>query len=154
MKRHHTCHSSNENETGKRKRCKERGPISRVVRGLASRLGIHRHTVIAGFVLGFVFVPMLTLLIFLAALYWANQPGRIEEQLDRVAAKAKRTYKEHFGGERENGPTTKVDKHAAVPDFPELRRKFEELETRASAMEACVSSEEYSLNRQFRNMGR
>jgi hypothetical protein len=110
--------------------------------------------VIAGFVLGFVFVPMLTLLVFLAALYWVNEPGRIEEQLDRVAAQAKRTYKEHFGRERESTPTAKVDEHAAVPDFPELRRKFEELETRASAMEACVSSEEYSLNRQFRNMGR
>lgn len=155
-----------------------RGPIGRVVRGLSDRLGVHRHTIIAGFVLGFIFVPILTLLVFLGAVYWVNDPERIEDKLDHLADKARNSYRTHFGsgsGQRRNrygapenqpraartapednaDPRSNPDSHADfVPDFPELRRKFEELETRAAAMETCVASEEFALNRQFRAMGR
>ena len=161
----------------RRRNGSRRGPISRVVRGLSERLGVHRHTIIAGFVLGLVFVPMLTLLVFLGALYWVNDPERIEDKLDHLADKARKSYRSHFGGGTsrrhhddappESGtpagagaPEGSSDARpnpaspAFVPDFPELRRKFEELETRAAAIETCVASEEFALNRQFRAMGR
>ena len=89
----------------RRRNGSRRGPISRVVRGLSERLGVHRHTIIAGFVLGLVFVPMLTLLVFLGALYWVNDPERIEDKLDHLADKARKSYRSHFGAGRAVGIT-------------------------------------------------
>ena len=42
-------------------RGRRHGPIKRVVRGLADAFCVSRGIVIAGFVLGFVFAPLLTL---------------------------------------------------------------------------------------------
>ena len=137
-----------------------------MVRTLADKLNVHRHLVIAGFVLGFIFVPMLTLLVFLGALYWANDPERLETSFDRVAEKAREKYKAHFSAEPDDtapdsavadpvsGRVPVTETEFKLPEFPELRRKFEELEARAGAMEACVASDEFTLNREFRQMGR
>ena len=59
-----------------RRSYRRRGPIKRVTRGLADAFGVARGVVIAGFVLGFVFVPLLSLAAFLVALYWVNSPDR------------------------------------------------------------------------------
>ena len=61
---------------------RRRGPVKRVVRGLADVFGIPRGVVIAGFVLGFVCVPLLTLLVFLAAWYWVDDPERTRRHVD------------------------------------------------------------------------
>lgn len=141
----------------KRRKARRRGPISRVVRGLSKKLNVHKHLVIAGFVLGFIFVPMLTIFVFLGALYWANDPEALEERIDGLARKARTQYKKFAEGPPprvNDAPTTVNETEFRLPEFPELRRKFEELEARTGKMEACVASEEFTLNRQFRSMGR
>jgi len=130
------------------------GPIKQVVRGLSRRFGVKRGFVIAGFVLGFVFVPLLTLLVFLAALYWVNHPENVEDTLDRLLRKVQRAirgtksrpaYADGGIGE------VAIDGDDDV-DLAKLRRRFEDLERRAETMEEYVASEEHTLNREFRRM--
>jgi len=130
------------------------GPVKQVVRGLSDRFGVKRKYVIAGFVLGFVFVPLLTLLLFLATLYWVNHPEGIEDTLDRLLRKVRRairatwtrtTYASDGLGE------VTIDDDDDV-DFADLRRRFDDLERRAEGMEEYVSSEEHALNREFQRI--
>jgi len=130
------------------------GPIKQVVRGLSNRFGVKRKYVIAGFVLGFVFVPLLTLLLFLAGLYWVNHPEGIEDTLARLlrkvrsAIRATRT-RTTYASDGVGGVTIDDDDEV---DFADLRRRFDDLERRAEGMEEYVVSEEHALNREFRRM--
>ena len=143
-------------DRGRRRR---RGPIKRVVRGLADAFGVSRGLVIAGFVLGFVFAPLLTLVVFLVALYWVDHPERTHRyagvaygHLRRAADRIRRGVAGgprggEAGGESREPPRPFVDPAA-------LGRRFEALERRARAIEAFVASEEFRLDREFRRMGR
>ena len=126
--------------------------ISRMVGALSRRLGVHRHAGIAGFVLGFVFAPMLTLPVLLAALYWTKHPERMERQLNGVVEKARSTYRSYVRTAPETNDPPPREKDQPVPDFPELRRRFEALEARTQTMESCVASDEFNLNRQFKGL--
>ena len=142
-----------------RGRGRRRGPIKRVVLGLADAFGVSRGLVIAGFLLGFVFAPLLTLVVFLAALYWVDHPERTHRyagvaygHLRRAADRIRRgvaggSRGGEAGGESREPPRQFVDPAA-------LGRRFEALERRARAIEAFVASEEFRLNREFRRMGR
>ena len=70
---------------------RRRGPVKRVIRGLADAFGIPRGVVIAGFVLGFISAPLLTLLVCLAALYWVDHPERVRRYADTAYDSFKRT---------------------------------------------------------------
>ena len=141
---------------------RRRGPIKRVIRGLADALGIPRGVVIAGFVLGFVFVPLLTLLAFLAALYWVDHPEhtrrRMEAAHDSLKRAADRLRRLASGpGRRESsggggGPGREPPSPAVDPAA--LARRFERIERRARAIEEFVASEEFRLDREFRRMER
>ena len=141
---------------------RRRGPIKRVIRGLADTFEIPRGAVIAGFVLGFVFVPMLSLLAFLAALYWVNDPGRARRRVDsffgslrragnRLRPRAEGRRHASAGGD----PSRDSSEPVRTPVDPiALARRFERIERRARAIEEFVASEEYRLNREFRRMER
>ena len=145
-----------------RRSYRRRGPIKRVTRGLADAFGVARGVVIAGFVLGFVFVPLLSLAAFLVALYWVNSPERMRRRMDtffdsmrragdrfrRAAARPEqRGADSEPGGESSEPPRPAVDSSA-------LARRYERIERRARAIEAFVASEEFRLNREFRRMER
>ena len=141
---------------------RRRGPIKRVTRGLADAFGIPRGVVIAGFVLGFVFVPLLTLLVFLAALYWVNHPERTRRYMDTAYDPLKRAADRlwrgaagprHRSAGGEPGPESHEPPRPAI-DPTALARRFERIERRARAIEEFVASEEFRLNREFRRMGR
>ena len=137
-------------------RSRRRGPIKRVVRGLAGRFGVPRGLVIAGFVLGFVFVPLLTVLLFLAALYWVDHP----EQGERHAARAAgwgRDVLARLAAALRGHPAPGSDPAeaaAAAREIGLLGARFAALERRARAIEEYVASEEFRLEREFRRMGR
>ena len=155
MSRRRHSHHRDRPHRGRRRR----GPIKRVVRGLADAFGVSRGMVVAGFVLGFVFAPLLTLVVFLAALYWVDHPERTHRyagvaygHLRRAAARIRRGVAGtprggEAGGESREPPHPFVDPAA-------LGRRFEALERRARAIEAFVASEEFRLDREFRRMGR
>lgn len=141
---------------------RRRGPVKRVVRGLADVFGIPRGVVIAGFVLGFVCVPLLTLLVFFAALYWMDHPertrrhvGAVRDSLRRAADRLRRGVADSRlrragaepGREPRERPRPAIDPGALV-------RRFERIERRARAIEEFVASEEFRLNREFRRMER
>ena len=141
---------------------RRRGPIKRVIRGLADAFETPRGVVIAGFVLGFVFVPMLSVLAFLAALYWVNDPGRARRQMDsflgslrragnRLRPRAEARRHERAGGDSSRDSSEPV---RTPVDPTALARRFERIERRARAIEEFVASEEYRLNREFRRMER
>ena len=153
---------SRRHHDGRRSR-RRRGPIKRVTRGLADAFGVPRGLVVAGFVLGFVFIPLLTLLAFLAALYWVNDPARARRHVDsffdflgRAGDRVRRgamgrtqwsADREPAGGETSGPARPSLDPSA-------LARRFERIERRARAVEEFVASEEFRLNREFRRMGR
>jgi hypothetical protein len=127
--------------------------VKRVIRGLAERFSVSRGTVIAGFVVGFVFVPILTGLVFAAAWFWVDDPERFESRLNGAADWARKAYDWTFGSKVPKESTSAEEIMAEpVPDFPNLRRAFERLETRTGNIEAYVSSDEYRLHREFRDM--
>ena len=142
---------------------RRRGPIKRVIRGLADAFGIPRGVVIAGFVLGFVFAPLLTLLVFFVALYWVDDPERARRHLDamydslrwgvdRLRRSARGPGRRGSSG-GEPGREPRETPRPAV-DPAALARRFEGIDRRARAIEEFVASEEFRLNREFRRMER
>jgi phage shock protein PspC (stress-responsive transcriptional regulator) len=81
--RHHSQHSNDDHEEAPSKRsgC----AIKRIVRGLAHRFDVSRGVVIASFVVGFVFVPVLALLVLGAAWFWVDDPERFEHRVSNAA---------------------------------------------------------------------
>lgn len=144
------------------RRSRRRGPIKRVVRGLADALDIPRGAVIAGFVLGFVFVPLLSLVAFLAALYWVNDPERTRRHVDSLFGFIRRTgdrFRRGAAGPRVGGAAGGTERESPEPPrspvYPaELVRRYERIERRTRAIEEFVASEEFRLNREFRRMER
>ena len=137
---------------------RRRGPIKRVVRGLANALGIPRGIVIAGFVLGFVFIPLPALLVFLAALYWVDNPERARRHADSVFDSLRRTGRRLRRSAAGAGPGSAGSDSSEPPRPPvdpdSRARRFERVELRTRAIEEFVASEEFRLNREFRRMGR
>ena len=144
------------------RRFRRRGPIKRVTRGLADALGIPRGAVIAGFVLGFVFFPLLSLLAFLAAWYWVNDPERTRRHADSLFDSIRRMGDRFGRGAAEprvrgvaGGTERESPEPARSPVYPTaLARRFERIERRARVIEEFVASEEFRLNREFRRMER
>ena len=145
-----------------RRSYRRRGPIKRVTRGLADAFGVPRGVVIAGFVLGFVFVPLLSLAAFLVALYWVNSPERMRRRMDTFFDSMRRAGNrlrgaaarpEHRDADSEPGGESSEPPRPAV-DSSALARRYERIERRARAIEAFVASEEFRLNREFRRMER
>ena len=146
---------------GRRSR-RRRGPIKRVIRGLSDAFGVPRGVVIAGFVLGFVFVPLLSLAAFLAALYWVNHPERTRRHVDSFFDSLRRAgdrLRRGGAGPRRRGACSEPNTESDGPTRPAvdpsaLARRFERVERRARAIEEFVASEEFRLNREFRRMER
>ena len=145
------------------RRCgRRRGPVKRVIRGLADTFGVPRGMVIAGFVLGFVFLGPWTVVVFLAAWYWVDHPERARRWMDAACESvrwtADRVWRGAAGaGHRGGGgaPDRGPDEPPPPPADPAaLARRFERIERRARAIEEFVASEEFRLNREFRRMER
>lgn len=128
--------------------------IKRIIRGIADKFSISRGTVLAGFVVGFIFAPLLTAIVFVAAWFWIDDPKRFETRISGAADKARQAYEWTFGSWVPK-LTARADEIMAepVPGFPALRRAFDRLEPRTAKVEDYVSSDEYRLHREFRNMG-
>ena len=145
---------------GRRRR--RRGPIKRVVRGLADAFGVPRGVVIAVFVVGFVCIPLLSLLAFLVALYWVNDPERTRRHVDSFFDGLRRGNHRLWrgtAGPRRKGVDAEPERESRKPppppiDSTALARRFERIERRARAIEEFVASEEFRLNREFRRMER
>ena len=142
---------------------RHRGPVKRVVRGLADAFGIPRGVVIAGFVIGFVSAPLPTLLVGFAALYWVDHPERVRRYADTAYDAFKRTTDRLWRSLAASQPrgagggSGRREPHepARPPVDPAtLARRFERIERRARAIEEFVASEEFRLAREFRRMER
>ena len=150
-----SCPRSRSRRPGRRRR----GPIKRVTRGLADAFGIPRGVVIAGFVLGFVFAPLPTLLVFFVALYWVDDPERTRRHVDAaydVLGRAADRLRRGIRGPRQGGSGGGSGREPSRPaiDPAALVRRFERIERRTRVIEEFVASEEFRLNREFRRMER
>ena len=156
--------------------------INRVIRGCKDATGLGKGPVITLFVLGFIFMPLLTGLVFLAMLLWTGNPTKARESLDRFSGHVKRAGK-HFtnatlgqphrsraaaqpdmdfedsksesGSARHNrGPKPGAANNATRTSPSDLRKRYESLEERARRIEAFVASEEYRLEQEFEKMNK
>ena len=150
-----------------RRRCRKSkgvwGMIDRVVHGLSEALGLGHGMIITGFVLGFIFVPLLTAIVFLVTLYWVSYPEQARRHLERVSSAVRRAGHRlsdaAFARDtRTTATEPNIDDEPPAPKRPrttssELRKRFEALDQRAKSIEAFVASEEYRLEREFKRMG-
>ena len=145
----------------RRRRCR-RGPVRRVVRGLADAFGLPRGVVIAGFVIGLLSVPLLTVMVFLAVLMWVDHPDRVRRYADTARDVFRRaTDRLRHGADagRRHGPDGDRSREThepsrAPPDPSALARRLRRIERRTRTIEEFVASEEFRLDREFRRMGR
>jgi hypothetical protein len=147
-------YSQSQSQNGDRERKGGCGVISRVLTALARRFSVDKALIITGFVLGFVFAPVLATLTFVGAWIWSGDEERYERLGGQAVRGVQRAWRAAFGGSAGHTPGDPMeDPPARHPvDFPELRREFEDLEQRAAGMEKFVTSEERALEREFRNM--
>jgi hypothetical protein len=118
--------------------------------------------VVTGFVLGFVFVPLLAVFVFLGALYWVHHPEQVESNLEKAAGWIRNWWNEsrRSAADRPSERSAPdVDAAAAFEDeididIDALNEEFAELERRAAGIESFVLSDEYKLHRDFKKMGR
>ena len=112
------------------------GVILGVCAGIARYFGVRRGLVRVIAILGFVFIPMFTILGYLALGYFLpRRPATPElSTQDEVFWRSVNTKpQETTGG---------------------LRHRFRELDRRLAALERCVTSEDYDLRRRFKDMER
>ena len=139
-----------------------RGPVKRVVRGLADVFGVPRGVIVTGFVLGFVCVPQFTLLAGFAAWFWLDHPDLVRRYSDTARGFFKRATDRLRGGisappHRGTSSGPGIEPHEAPcpsVDPTTLARRYEKIERRTRTIEAFVASEEFRLNREFRRMER
>jgi phage shock protein C len=119
-------------------RIPEQGKVSGICAGIAAHWGVRRKWVRVAAVIALIFAPMITLIAYGLGTFFLKP---IDVAPERVAEKP---------SEKDNWATGELP-----PDlsFPNLRRKFRELEERAGAMETQVTSQEFGLRRDFRRMG-
>ena len=84
-RRHH--HETGEKRSGG---CWVNGAISRVIRGSKDATGLGKGPVITLYVLGFIFMPLLTSMLFLGMLFWTTNPAKAREGVDRFTDHMKR----------------------------------------------------------------
>jgi len=120
------------------RRIPEKGKVSGICAGIAQHWGVRLKWVRVAAVLCLIFAPMFTLIAYGLGTFFMKP-------IDETPAQAKAIE------------TAPKDEWAAglPPDlsFPNLRAKFKELEERAGAMETQVTSREFHLRRDFRQMG-
>ncbi len=155
MSRHHHYrhrHDHRRSAEGSASRpCK--GFVRYTIRGLARKFGVPKGVIIAGFVMLFIMSTPLALAAFFGSWYWLKHPGKLEAMMDRVMDGARSAF---AGTVREGAyaPPAPSSVAGVEPDsdFSELRARFADLEARASRMEEHVSSQEYELNKEFKDM--
>ncbi len=168
MSRHRARHAS-VRHTGRHTRACT-GPLRRLIRGIAARLGVPRSWVIGGFVLGFVFTPLLALLVLVAAWLWLDHPVRVRAQFERIRRLARRIWwgwADPLPAETTGPPPSGTRSSArsgsgAGPgggaragveeELAELRRRLERAGQRVEAMERYVTSEDRTLHQAFREI--
>ncbi len=137
-----------------------------VFKKVGKAFGLSRGATIAVFVVGWVFVPLLTTLVFIAALYWVNYPDQAERQARQLAAWASRAAQQFSEmvipqpGPQVSEPDFAPPPEDRQPDPPprqpgsasELRSRFEVLDRRAKAIESFVASEEFRLESEFKHL--
>jgi len=127
-----------------------KGMFYRVTNGIAQQFGLKRKWVIAGFILGLFIHAPLTILLFIAVLFFLNHPDKAEA-IRQKASEFFAAPTEPFNNEaRTASATPGMDPEDF--DFGELREEFAELERRAGTIEQHVTSEEFELNREFNRM--
>lgn len=161
MKHHHHRGRGHRNQA----RC-DKGAVSRMIHGLSDAFGVGHGVIIAGFVVGWVFVPLLTTLVFLGALYWMSHPDQAGRQVKQLTAWVRRAAR-HLSevvipgpGPRATEPDFAQPPDDEQPEPPprhsrsvgELRRRFEALDRRAKSIESFVASEEFRLEREFKRI--
>ncbi len=121
------------------RRIPEEGRVSGVCAGIAAHFQIRRKWVRVGAVLALIFMPVPTLILYALASFLLK-PASPPPSMSAATGAAQKD--DWASGD-------------LPPDlsFANLKRKFRDLEERAGAMENQVTSQEFGLRRDFKQMG-
>ena len=128
------------------------GFIRRVTGNIGKRFGLERRWVLFGFIAGLLFHAPLTILVFLVAWFWTDHPGKIEGWWASFKGMGPRPALAGPQIAPAPAPEPAEDPIDADPFFQDLKRKFDDLESRTGEMENHVASEEFELRREFKKM--
>lgn len=124
------------------RRIPEQGRVSGICAGIAAHWGVRLKWVRVAAVVALIFAPMFTLVAYGLGTFFLKP---VDVEPVRSADKPQ--------GRQEEKDSWATGELPPDLSFPNLRRKFRELEERAGAMETQVTSQEFSLRRDFRRMG-
>ena len=141
------------------------GTIRRVTQAIADRFGFERTWVLIGFIVGLFVNAPLSIIVFLIAWFWTDNPAKMEEVWANLKdpfmhkkprspfTSANYSHQPHAQTHPQSHPEGKSEEpFQADPFMNDLKRQFDDLERRTGDMEGHVTSEEYELNQKFKNM--
>ncbi|WP_413205666.1 hypothetical protein [Rhodospirillum sp. A1_3_36] len=136
------------------------GLIRRVTQFAADKTGLPRKAILALLIIGVIMNFPLAVLVFIGVWLWSEHPDSVRRATDRASAAIRETFSSpptaNAVGPGPGSGMASAKPRPVDPDseFAELRRAFDDLEHRATSMERHVTSEEYALNQQFKDMAR
>ncbi len=129
------------------------GFVKRTIKGLAKKFNTSKGVIILGFVILFMFSGFFALVAFFLAYHWVKNPGKFEDIFDRTVEKSRHVFGHAASSAPGHEDATAGDSAPEYTEddfgFADLKRQFDDLETRTGGMEEHVSSDEYKLNKAF-----
>lgn len=154
---HHHHHHHHHFDASKAKlHRKPEGFIRKTISRIAETFNVSRKVVVIGFVVLFLFTHFFAVIAFLVASHWVRNQAKYDDFFGTAFEKSRRGFDTMRQRRADTDRATAGGPDASYQDddldFSDLDRKFDDLKRRASTMEEHVSSEDYKLNKEFKDL--
>jgi len=135
---------------------KPEGFIRHTISGIAETFNVSRKVVIIGFIVLFLFTHFFSVVVFLVASHWVRNQAKYDDFFGTAFEKSRHGFntmrQRHAFSDQATADGPDASYQDDDFDFSDLNRKFDDLKRRTSGMEEHVSSEDYKLNKEFKNL--
>ncbi len=155
-KHYHHHHHHHFDASKVRQNPKSEGFIRKTITGLAETFNVSRKVVIIGFIILFMFTHFFAVVVFFVAAHWVRNQAKYDDFFGTAFEKSRRSFssmrqQQSYTAQAGAGATD-ASYHDDDFDFSDLNRKFDDLKKRTSDMEEHVSSEDYKLHKEFKDL--
>ncbi|MCW9034448.1 MAG: hypothetical protein OQJ97_09520 [Rhodospirillales bacterium] len=129
------------------------GVIYRVTKTVGEKLDLKRKWVLFGFIALCILNFPLAAFLFLLAWFWTDHPGKLENWWGNAKANFNPSFATaNASPDASPQGSASETTFEADPFFEDLKKQFDDLETRTGKMEEQVTSEEFNLRQEFKKM--
>lgn len=132
------------------------GFIKRTIKGLAKKFNTSKGVIILGFVVLFMFSGFFAFVAFFLSYLWVKNPGKFEDMFDQTVEKSRNMFEHVKTSAASNTMAAAGSADTSYADddfgFADLKRQFDDLESRTNGMEEHISSDEYQLNKELNDL--